>query len=112
MNSTIDYSDVIALVEAEISKIEKELQVHQSQILLNKIYSYKQAMSWLKIGQNYNVNPKSKFFKFPITMTQTSSSEYRIIEDNESDDRYIWTELKIEGEELRPSTGDILIQRK
>jgi len=110
MKNNIEYSDAIKLIEAEIILLESKLRINQSQNILNKIHRYKQAVKWLKNGQQYNINPKSNITELPPTLVQTPSSEYRIMEDSESDDRSTWVELKIKDQEFRLRGGDIIIE--
>ena len=104
-----NYKSVIKFIEARIEIIQVEIRSNPNEDLVNQIHQFKQAIKWLSIGQELNINPKSKILELPITQTKTPSSEYRLIEDNESDDKKDWTEVLISGKEIRPSIGDFLI---
>ena len=100
------------MLQSEILTIENGLAQNQTQELLAKIHNYRGAIRWLELGQELNIDPKSKTSLLPWTETQSPSSEFRIIEDHESDDPNHWTEIKIKGKEFRPSPGDLIIQIK
>ena len=107
-----NYADVIKHIETRIEAIREEIESNSNSNLLNQISQFTQAIKWLNIGQELNINPKATFLELPMTKTQTPSSEYRLIKDNESDDRNNWTEVSIEGKQIRPSIGDSLVISK
>ena len=45
----------------------------------------------------------------PEPETRTPSSEFRIMEDHETDERRHWTEVTIDGAHVRPGTGWVLL---
>ena len=48
----------------------------------------------------------------PMGRTRTPSSEFRVLEDHETDDQSCWTEVEVKGDPLRLHPGDIvLVQR-
>jgi len=59
----------------------------------------------------HQINPDLKIIMIPEQATKTPSSEFRLIEDHESDDKKYWTEVKLNDIELRPSPGDFLIMK-
>lgn len=106
----IDYNSIIQLIQNEVDKIEEALKSNQSKKLLNEIHKYKQSIKWLKVGQNYNIDPRSKLITLPEPSVKTPSSEFRLVEDLETDNQDLWREVKIDGEEFRPMQGDIVIK--
>lgn len=104
-----NYKHVLELIQLSIDEIEAELKSNSNADLTKKIDQFRKAKKWLIIGQELNINSDSKFHKLPTTITKTPSSEYRLIEDHESDDRTNWTEVIIEGKQIRPSEGDYII---
>ena len=67
------------------------------------------AIQCLKFCRAHEITASAKVIQLPETRTRTPSSEYRILEDHETDDRECWTELKIGTMEIRPSPGVLLI---
>ena len=108
----IRYSNIISEIEKEINSIILKLKENKSEELLIKKNEYGNALKWLRKGEEYQINPKSKFIVLPQQSTKTPSSEFRIIEDNESDDIKNWTQVKVQDLELRPSPDDILIIKR
>jgi hypothetical protein len=68
------------------------------------------AIDCLKLCERYGISPKSTVSRLPEPITRTPSSEFRVIEDHELDDRSAWTEVTIDGEPLRPLPGALLIE--
>ena len=67
------------------------------------------AISCLEFCQRHQIHPNCQVTVLPPTLTRTPFSEYRIMEDQETENRECWTELSIKGQEFRPSEGDILL---
>ena len=108
----INYDMVIRQLESNIDDLINELRVNKNEELLNKKLQFSMAVEWLKKGMRFQIHPKSKVKVLPEQKTMTPSSEYRIIEDHESDNKEYWTEVRPNGEELRPSPGDFVIIQK
>jgi hypothetical protein len=67
------------------------------------------AMQCLLVCRTHGITSKAKVTEIPETLTRTPGSEYRVMEDHETDDRQTWTALMIGRAELRPSPGMLLI---
>lgn len=107
----ITYSNIINQIEKEIASIVLKLKEKKSDELITKKNEYDNALKWLKKGEKYQINPKSKFIILPEQSTKTPSSEFRIIEDHESDDKNNWQEIKVQDSEIRPRPDDVLIMK-
>ena len=66
----------------------------------------------MKKGEQFQIDPKSELYELPEQKTPTPSSEFRIIEDHESDDEQYWKELDFNGKQLRPVPGDLILLKK
>ncbi|MEM6802361.1 MAG: hypothetical protein AAF696_13210, partial [Bacteroidota bacterium] len=84
----------------------------RTEVLIDKKTEFDRALLWLKKGEEFQINPNSSFFVLPDQRTTTPSSEFRIIEDHESDKQEYWTEIEYKGKNIRPSPADILIMMK
>jgi hypothetical protein len=69
-----------------------------------------QAIALLEFCQRYDIRPGSKVLVVPEPSTMSPSSEYRLIEDNETDEREQWIEAKADGEFIRPLPGSLIIE--
>ncbi|GJM61210.1 hypothetical protein [Persicobacter diffluens] len=105
----IKYDRVIKILEREMGHITDQLRLNKSADLVEKKNELAGAIRWLKQGENFQIDPSSEFIVLPETLTNTPSSEYRLIEDHESDNQNRWTEVNIKGEIVRPSPDDIII---
>jgi len=83
---------------------EKQQEVVQLKLELD------QAIACLELCQEYDVRPISRLLVIPDPSTTTPSSEYRLIEDNETDDREQWIEAKVNGQFIRPLPGSLIIE--
>ena len=68
------------------------------------------AIGCLELCQRYDIHPSSKVLVLPVPLTVTPSSEYRLIEDNETDDREKWIEAKVNGQFIRPLPGSFIVE--
>ncbi|WP_378174029.1 hypothetical protein [Aquimarina sp. SS2-1] len=107
----INYNHVIKLLNSETNKIVEELRIDSTKELVDRKKNINNAIKWLKKGMDNQINPDLNIITIPEKITKTPSSEYRLIEDHESDERKYWTEVKLNNEELRPLTGDFLIMK-
>jgi hypothetical protein len=66
------------------------------------------AIQCLERCEKYHVVDVTDVVVLPMTTTLSASSEYRIIEDQESDDPTVWTELSVHSKHVRPVPGTVL----
>lgn len=67
------------------------------------------AIACLKFCERHGIHPGAKAIRLPDPSTLSPSSEYRIVEDHETEDRLYWSELAIDDDPVRPSPGSLLI---
>ncbi len=108
----INYNNAIELLKLESDKVEGKLKINKTLELLHEKKNIDNAIKWLKKGMENEVNPNLKIIKLPEQTTQTPSSEFRLIEDHESDEKKDWTEIKVNDKEIRPTSSDFLIMEK
>jgi hypothetical protein len=63
------------------------------------------------MGSTLSLSSTERSIVMPLGRTKTPSSEFRVVEDNESDDRALWTEVEIEREPLRLYPGAVVVRR-
>ncbi|ABC30711.1 hypothetical protein HCH_03994 [Hahella chejuensis KCTC 2396] len=71
------------------------------------------AIKLLKKCDEHGVYAGSIFTKLPRKRCDSPSSEYRVIEDGETDDPQYWREVTIEGKQfncVRLGEGDVVIE--
>jgi hypothetical protein len=69
-----------------------------------------QAISCLELCQEHDILPSSRLLVIPDPSTMTPSSEYRLVEDNETEDREKWIEAKVNGQFIRPLPGSLIVE--
>ncbi|MEM9672566.1 MAG: hypothetical protein AAF992_08220 [Bacteroidota bacterium] len=111
METKIEYSFVVSELVKLRDVVIANLKINQSQELLSRKTEIDRAIRWLEKGQEFNIHPKSKITVLPDTRVQTPSSEYRVIEDCESDDPNYWIEVKVKGESIKPLPGSLIVER-
>ncbi len=107
----IDYNSCIKILELQLQKAIGTLKAEHSEEHVNAKLNIDRAIKWLKKGMKHQINPDFEIVKLPKMLTRTPSSEYRLIEDHETDDQKFWTEVKPNNQELRPLEGDFLIMQ-
>jgi hypothetical protein len=68
------------------------------------------AIGCLRPCERYQITPNALVVRLPDPQTNTPSSEFRIIEDQETDQREKWIEVMIDGSPIRPLPGSLLIE--
>lgn len=68
------------------------------------------AIGCLRLCCEHGFAPDSRVLQLPDTLTRTPSSNFRIIEDHESDDRQYWTEVLVDGEPVQPSPRSFIVE--
>jgi len=105
----INYIIALNILEDRITSIIEQLKNNPTTNLLIEKKSLDSAIKWLKKGEEFNIDPNKQIISLPQTQTKTPSSEFRIIEDNESDKIEHWEEVKINDKIIRPLPGSWII---
>ncbi|REC63973.1 hypothetical protein DRF65_04550 [Chryseobacterium pennae] len=82
----------------------------ESNIQLKKDLS--DSIHLLDMFDRYEINKRTVDDIWSLPDFNTGYSDYRIINDCESDDPAQWIELSINNEKIRLSEGDIIIRKK
>jgi hypothetical protein len=69
------------------------------------------AIALLELCERYALDPRGEITVLPEPLTRSPSSELRLMEDHESEDRTRWTEVVVDGRPVRPAPGDLLLAR-
>ncbi len=105
---------VYDLLEKERERLLEEikscdsLEMKAGLIGIKNLVEYSSAL--LKKYEEYDVKLKSVFTKLPDQKVRTPGSEYRIIEDYESDDNKYWEEVICSCKQVRLHEGDVIIE--
>jgi len=104
------HSDAIKLIETEVADLEVQLSATAGdEVLVRRKDSLVNSLRLLRQLSEYEVAPKAKIYSLPLPRSSGHFSEFRLLDDQETEDRIHWTELEIEGEPVRAIVGDILI---
>ena len=95
----------LTLLRAQV--IEELKQGQRSRLALK--LQLDDAITCLQWCEAHSITASAKVTQLPETRTRTPSSEYRIVEDHETEDRSVWTELQLNQQPLRPSPGMLLV---
>ncbi|WP_046247289.1 hypothetical protein [Hymenobacter terrenus] len=98
---------VTSILQKEVTAIETALRgvtsKEEKAILIGHITSIKFSQQLLRRCFEYKINPRAVWRRIP--MPQHIWSEYRLLEDFDSDNQEYWKEVH----DIRPSGGDVLI---
>ncbi len=104
------HSDAIELIEDEITGIENRLSKSgKVEALVERKNSLVKSLRLLRQLATHEIDPKAAIYSLPLPRYSGHFSEFRIMDDNETEDREQWTELEIEGAPLKASVGDLVI---
>lgn len=100
-------------IKKEVDKlndlINKEID-RESNLQLRKELS--ETIYLLNVFDNYQISKKTIESILELPNSNTGYSEYRIINDCESDNPNYWIEISIHNEKIRLTEGDIIIRKK
>lgn len=102
------FCEVITQLESLRSQVIADLKQGDNFRLQSKL-QLDDAIQCLKFCRTHDITASAKVIRLPETRTRTPSSEYRILEDHETEDRNGWTELKVGSAQIRPAPGTLLI---
>lgn len=88
-----------------INGINKESNIQLKKELSELLYLQ-------EIAEQYHISKNRIGSIFELPDSNTGYSDYRIMNDCESDDSAQWIELRINGNNIRLSEGDIVIRKK
>lgn len=102
------FADVMSALERMRVEVIADIKQGQKHNIHIK-FQLDDAIQCLSFCESHAITASASVLQLPETKTRTPSSEYRIMEDHESEDRGAWTELKLRGKEVRPTPGTLLI---
>lgn len=111
----MDY--VYKLLESEILKVVSDVQcctdIEEKAELIGNKNLLEHSLKLLRKCEEHDVRAGSIFTKLPRKQCDSPSSDYRVVEDGETDDPKYWCEVKIEGKKfgnVRLGEGDVVIE--
>ncbi|SIT02505.1 hypothetical protein SAMN05421786_104113 [Chryseobacterium ureilyticum] len=98
-------SEINKLNDLISKNIDKESNLNLKKELSETLYL-------INIFDEYQINKKTIDTIIELPSSNTGYSDYRIINDCESDDPDHWLEVSINEEKIRLAEGDIVIRKK
>ena len=80
-----------------------------SSVTLDRKRDVDAAIATLQLCAAHGIHGKATVTKLPTTQTSTPSSEYRLIEDHETDDPQTWTEVFVDDKPIRATPWTLLV---
>ena len=102
---------IINILEKERKKIVEHIKSGDKNYL-EKLKELDKAINWIKKLDELNIENVQKYNIIKLPNMGTGWSEYRIMNDCETDNRQMWIELKINNEKLYMTWDDIVIIKK
>ncbi|MBS4431816.1 MULTISPECIES: hypothetical protein [Pectobacterium] len=102
------FTDVLNALMALRGQAVSRLSQGDTSALQSKL-QLDDAIQCLQFCQRHQITASASVIQLPATRTTTPSSEYRIIEDHETERREYWTELDVNNHPVRPSPGVLLL---
>ena len=106
--------DIKKHIQSKLNNIEAELKRAKSN-KVNFIAQKNQLLDMLfliEIYEKYDISRKNIDKIVILPNTKIDISEYRLMEDNDLDDKQYWQELVIEEEKIKLHSNDIIIKKK
>jgi hypothetical protein len=105
---------IYELLENEVKRLEVAIGHENNNQLKADLIGNKNlvlySLKLLKKCESYGIQPNSMFTTLPEQRCQSPSSEYRIVEDCETDNPQLWIELKVKDRYVRLHQGDVVIE--
>lgn len=70
-----------------------------------------EAIGCLELCERHQIRPDACVIALPEPETLSPSTEFRLVEDHESDRREDWTEVTLDGVPVRPLPGSLILER-
>ncbi|QQS07108.1 MAG: hypothetical protein IPK50_09475 [Fibrobacterota bacterium] len=86
------------------------LRAKKSEAALEEKKAIDALISLVRWAELYDIQPNSTVIRLPNSLIQSPSSAFRIIDDNETENRQNWTDLTRTSEAFFLQPGDILIK--
>lgn len=68
------------------------------------------AIRLIETCERHGVADPARVLALPAQRTRTPSSEFRVVEDHESDDPMAWTEVTVGGQTIRPMPFSVILE--
>ena len=108
-----DFSYAIqALSDLSAQAVAQLRSPHTREAWLQKKIEIEHAVAVLSQAARLGLSGREESWTMPDCRTPTPSSEYRVVEDNETEQREYWTEVSIDGKRVRLLPGDIVLRRR
>ncbi len=109
---------VYQLFSKELAHVREQIEecrdLEQKATLIGNKNLLNYSIKLLKKCEKYGIHPNSIFTQLPAQKCESPSSDYRIVEDCETEDRRWWVEVNVEigGTlfDVRLHGGDVVIQ--
>ena len=115
LNYNLDFTAVVHKLglwrEEAITQL-RDPQAHDEALILKR--QLDSAIAALELCQRFQIRPDARVTVLPgfSTMSGPSFTEYRLMEDSETENREDWFELEIDGEPVRLAPGDIVLEQQ
>lgn len=99
--------------ETLLEKITACVDIEEKAELIGNKNLLEHSIRLLKKCDEFDICAGSVFTKLPQKMCNSPSSEYRIVEDGETEDKKYWEEVQVNGKQfncVRLSEGDVVIE--
>lgn len=104
------HTDAITLIQEEIDRLGRQMsETGADSLMIKRKDSLKKSMRLLHKLANFEVNPKAVIHELPLPECRGHFSEFRVIDDHETEDKEYWTEVVVDGSPIRAIVGDLLI---
>ena len=104
-----DFAQVLRKLEEWRAEITEQLRQAQNDALPLKL-EVDAAIECLRMCADYGISRPARVVRLPERRNRTPSSEYRLMEDQETDDRQHWIEVEVNGEPVRPAPFSVLVE--
>ena len=111
MKNVLEHLNTWASDIAHALRKQSPADVQQHADLIALKTEIEAAIGRLELCERWGITSKSMVRELPIQKTRSPSSEYRIMEDCETENRALWVEADFQGRKRRFNEGDLIIQR-
>lgn len=108
------FDHIIRQLYAEKDNIKQQLKndIADKTFFIHKKIECEKALQWLILAQKNHINPQNIKNIFYLPYTNCGYSEYRVMNDCETDDKNMWIEAMHQKKPIRLNGGECIIQFK
>ena len=105
-----DFTQILQRLHQWRDEVELDLHTPDDAAAVQLKLQLEEAIGCLQLCMRYAISSRSRVTQIPLPRTMSAASEFRLVEDHETDNRESWEEVRVDGETIRPLPKSIIVE--